>query len=146
MSNEATTTPTTDAAKVVQPKRKTEADFARHAHMVAGSLGYVSPDGTCDNANVPASFSETHRNKQVCQINTVGVDGQPDGKTRWIATSDLHQCFWTVETKKALDAAKRNAKAKAGRAALKATLAVETAMDEEIVVEMEEVETVVVTG
>ena len=140
----ANTTPTTTTPKVVQPKRKTEADFAHHAHLVPGTLGYVQPDGTCDNANVPASFSETHRNKQVCQIRTVGIDGQPDGNTRWIATSDLHQCFWTEATKAALDKAKRNAKAKAGRAALKATMAIEAKMDEEIVVVDEEVETVVV--
>ena len=130
---DANTTTTTKAEKA--PKRASEASLAkRHGHMVAGSLGYVQPDGTCDNALVPASFSNTHRNKQVCQINTVGVDGQPDGNTRWIATSDLHQCFHTAETKAALDKAKRNKKAKDGRAALKAAKT-ETKVEEIVVVD-----------
>jgi hypothetical protein len=49
------------------------------------------------------------RNKQICVIKTRGIDGQFDGNTRTLATSDLHQTFWTVEVKKALDKAKNKA-------------------------------------
>lgn len=136
--NNTATTQDAPAAPATQapaaPKRKSEADLLkRHPHMIEGTLTYISPLGTCDNADIPTELCTTHPNKQVCQIRTRGVDGQFDGKTRWIATSDLHQCFWTVETKKALDAAKRNQKAKDGRQALKALKAQLAAKVEEVV-------------
>jgi len=52
----------------------------------------------------------SHANKQTVEIQTRGIDGQFDGDTRRIATSDLFQCYWTVETKDALDRAKRSIK------------------------------------
>lgn len=53
-----------------------------------------------------------HANKQTVEIRTRDINGQPDGKSRRIATSDLFQCFWTEETKDHLDRAKRSAKRK----------------------------------
>lgn len=53
---------------------------------------------------------DTIRNKQICEIRTRGIDGMFDGNTRTLATSDLHQTFWTVETKKALDRLKAKAR------------------------------------
>lgn len=100
--------------------RATEAELlAKHSHLVPETLAYISPTGGCDNPNVPADMLITHANKQVCQIRTRGIDGQPDGKTRWIATSDLHQVYHTQATKDAMDKAKRNQKAKTNRALLK---------------------------
>lgn len=76
-----------------------------HSHVVDGSVRF-----------------DTTRNKQVCTIKTRGIDGQFDGNTRELATSDLHQTFWTVETKKALDKLKAKAK-RANKRAAKATSA-----------------------
>ena len=53
-----------------------------------------------------------HEGKQTVEIRTRDIHGKPDGQTRRIATSDLFQCFWTEETKDALDKAKRSAKRK----------------------------------
>lgn len=88
--------------------RLTEADLLAkgHTHIVAGSLTY-----------------DAVANKQRITINTFGADGLPDGNTREIATSDLFQCRTTVETKEAMDKAKRSVKGKAKRAAVKALLA-----------------------
>jgi len=58
-----------------------------------------------------------HANKQTVEIRTRSVQGEFDGETRRIATSDLFQCFWTVETKAELDKRRRSAKrmARAGK-------------------------------
>jgi hypothetical protein len=71
-------------------------------------------------AKYPHAIVETLRwdataNKQKVTIRTRGVDGEYDGNTREIATSDLFQCFWTEDTKKALDKAKAKAKRAAKR-------------------------------
>jgi hypothetical protein len=50
------------------------------------------------------------RNKQICEIRTRGINGMFDGNTRTLATSDLHQTFWTVEVKKELDRIKAKAR------------------------------------
>ena len=65
----------------------------RHPHVIEGTVRFCPI-----------------RNKQVCTIRTRGVDGTLDGNTREIATSDLHQTFWTVEVKKLLDKAAAKAK------------------------------------
>lgn len=66
---------------------KTEAQIlSSHPHVIAGTVRF-----------------DAIRNKQICEINTRGIDGSFDGNIRTLATSDLHQTFWTVETKKALD-------------------------------------------
>jgi hypothetical protein len=72
--------------------RLTETDLIEkgHTHIVEGTLRF-----------------DHGRNKQFVTINTRGIDGNYDGNTREIATSDLHQTFWTIETKAAIDAAKR---------------------------------------
>jgi hypothetical protein len=80
---------------------------AIHNHVVEGSVRF-----------------DPIRNKQVCEIRTRGIDGQFDGNTRTLATSDLHQTFWTVETKKALDKLKAKAK-RSARARLNPSLKVE---------------------
>jgi electron transfer flavoprotein alpha/beta subunit len=62
-----------------------------------------------------------------------------DGNTRTLATSDLHQTFWTVETKKALD----RLKAKSRRASRPRKVKVDAlAMgdDEPVVIEDETVD------
>jgi hypothetical protein len=66
---------------------------AIHNHVIEGSVRF-----------------DTIRNKQICEIRTRGVDGMFDGNTRTLATSDLHQTFWTVETKKELDRLKAKAR------------------------------------
>lgn len=80
---------------------------AIHNHVIEGSVRF-----------------DTIRNKQICEIRTRGIDGQFDGNTRTLATSDLHQTFWTVETKKALDKLKAKAK-RSARARLNPSLKVE---------------------
>lgn len=94
-----------DAIKIKTVSRLTEADLLAkgHSHIVEGSLRY-----------------DPQVNKQKVTINTRNAEGAFDGQTREIATSDLHQCYWTVEVKDAMDAAKRNAKAKEKRAKAKA--------------------------
>lgn len=73
---------------------KTEAQIlSSHPHVIAGTVRF-----------------DAIRNKQICEIQTRGIDGSFDGNTRTLATSDLHQTFWTVETKKALDRLKAKAK------------------------------------
>lgn len=64
--------------------RLTEADLLARGyhHIVRGTLRF-----------------DTNLNKQVIKIRTFGADGRYDGKTRWIATSDLHQCAWTDKGK-----------------------------------------------
>ena len=100
------------------PKRLVEADLIAkgHTHIVPGSLRF-----------------DTDANKQKVTINTVDENGIPDGNTREIATSDLHQCRTTVETKERMDRAKANEKAKAKRARAKlaaASAPVATALPE----------------
>jgi hypothetical protein len=77
-----------------------------HNHVIEGSVRF-----------------DPIRNKQVCEIRTRGIDGQYDGNTRTLATSDLHQTFWTVETKKALDKLKAKAKRASKPKAVKAVKA-----------------------
>lgn len=66
---------------------------AIHSHVIEGSVRF-----------------DPIRNKQVCEIQTRDVNGQFDGNIRTLATSDLHQTFWTVETKKELDRLKAKAR------------------------------------
>ena len=80
---------------------------AIHNHVIEGSVRF-----------------DPIRNKQICEIRTRGIDGQFDGNTRTLATSDLHQTFWTVEVKKALDKLKAKAK-RSARARLNPSLKVE---------------------
>lgn len=70
----------------------TEADLIAkgHTHIILGTLRY-----------------DAFSNKNKVTIRTRGIDGEFDGNTREIATSDLHQTFWTRETKDLIDAAKR---------------------------------------
>lgn len=56
-------------------------------------------------------------NKLVVKINTRGIDGKFNGKTRVVATSDLHQTDHTEEDAKILRAERRNERARAKRAA-----------------------------
>ena len=63
-----------------------------HTHIIPGTLRY-----------------DAIANKNKVTIHTRGINGEFDGNTREIATSDLHQTFWTVETKQLIDAAKRQA-------------------------------------
>jgi len=96
----------TQAPKATKtPKRLTEADLrAKHPHIVEGSLRF--------------DLDGTHANKQTVEINTRGLDGKPDGNTRRIATSDLHQVFWTPEVAKEIRKEKMRMKRKADRALL----------------------------
>lgn len=73
------------------------------SHVVPGTLRFESEGH--------------HANKQTVEIRTRDIFGAFDGETRRIATSDLFQCFWTVETKAELDKARRsrNRMVKAGR-------------------------------
>jgi hypothetical protein len=99
---------------------KSEADIrAIHNHVIEGTVRFDSV-----------------RNKQICEIQTRGIDGQFDGNTRTLATSDLHQTFWTVETKKTLD--KIRAKAKRALKPKVAKVKVEAVSDSEEVVILED--------
>lgn len=78
-------------------------------------------------AKYPHAMVETLRwdaqaNKQKVTIRTRDAQGEYDGNTREIATSDLFQCFWTEDTKKAIDKAKAKAK-RAAKRELKAATA-----------------------
>jgi hypothetical protein len=91
------------------------------------------------------------RNKQICEIRTRGIDGMFDGNTRTLATSDLHQTFWTVEVKKALDAikakAKRASKPKAAKVASKGKgFTTEFHADDEEVVILEDADFAAMVG
>jgi hypothetical protein len=100
---------TTKGAKLPKtPKRLTEEMLLAkgHSHIVPGTLRW-NPE----------------QSKQVVTINTFGLDGKPDGNTREVATSDLHQCRMTAETKRAYDRIKLSEKAKAKRAEVRALLA-----------------------
>lgn len=70
--------------------------------VVAGSV-HRAPEGSA------------YGKKMLCEINTIGLDGKPDGLTRTIATSDVFQVFHTVEVaaelKKTRQADKRKAAA-----------------------------------
>jgi hypothetical protein len=98
---------TADQKAPKAPKRLTEADLrVKYPHIVEGTLRYDTEG--------------LHLNKQTVEIKTRGLDGQFDGKTRRIATSDLHQVFWTEDTKAEMDKERRRMKAKQNRAVLKA--------------------------
>lgn len=71
-----------------------------HPHVIEGSVRYCPI-----------------LNKQLCVIKTRGLDGGYDGNTRQLATSDLHQTFWTPEVKKQLDRTKAKAKRAVAKAA-----------------------------
>lgn len=89
----------TDSTKPATPKRTTEEVLlAKWQHIVPGSLRFDTEG--------------KHANKQTVEVQTRDLYGNPDGQTRRVATSDLHQCFWTVETKGQLDKARRSAKRK----------------------------------
>jgi hypothetical protein len=51
--------------------------LSRYKHVVRGTLR-----------------SNKKLGKNQVKIRTYGPNGRPDGKTRVVATSDLHQCFW----------------------------------------------------
>lgn len=102
--------------------RLTEQDLLNkgHTHIVPGTLRY-----------------DASANKQKVTINTIDAQGNFDGQTREIATSDLHQCRTTEATKEAMDKAKRNAKAKAKRAAKKDNMPIVIeGIDEEVAVDV----------
>lgn len=46
----------------------------------------------------PESLWRTHKGKKIVLIRTFNAEGTKlDGNFRWVATSDIHQCFWTEE-------------------------------------------------
>lgn len=57
-----------------------------------------------------------HEGKFTIEINTVGEDGEPDGKTLRVATSDVHQVNHTPEVAERLRRARRNERARQRRA------------------------------
>lgn len=108
-SNKAKSAPKSAPKAKAEPKsrRRSEADYiAKYPHIVEGSLRYEEEG--------------THAKKQTVEINTVGIDGKPDGNTRRIATSDLHQVFHTEEVAKEVKQAKRRAAAAKRREVKKA--------------------------
>ncbi len=64
--------------------RLTEADLVArgYIHIVIGSLRF-----------------DERSQRNVVKIRTFGPDAKYDGGTRWIATSDLHQCAWQAKRK-----------------------------------------------
>lgn len=107
--------------------------LAIHNHVVEGSVRF-----------------DPIRNKQICEIRTRGIDGMFDGNTRTLATSDLHQTFWTVETKKALDRlkakARRSSKPKVAKAKTDKGFTTEFHSDDEEVVILEDAEFAAMMG
>jgi hypothetical protein len=95
-------------------RRASEADLiAKYPHIVEGSLRYETEG--------------THAKKQTVEINTRGSDGEPDGNTRRIATSDLHQVFHTEEVAEEVKKIKRREANGRRRAAIKAAKEAEAA-------------------
>lgn len=70
-----------------------------------------------------APAGSKYGSKMMVTINTVGVDGTPDGQTREVATSDVHQVHHTDEVRKEL--AKQRAADKRAAAKPAATEAVD---------------------
>jgi hypothetical protein len=85
------TTPDLEALKLAQAEATA---IAKHGDKIV--VGSAERD--------PAS------NKVTVLINTRGVDGEYDGNTRRVATSDVHQVHHTPEVKKVLDRDRARAK------------------------------------
>jgi hypothetical protein len=119
----AKATATTEAKAPKAPKRKTEADL--HAKQQACARTSVFWDGKSNIVDGTLRFEETgsHANKQTVEIQTIGVDGTPDGGTRRVATSDLHQVHHSEDVAKEIKKARKAAAAKARRERAAAALA-----------------------
>jgi hypothetical protein len=74
---------------------------------------------------------ETYGTKLLVDINTVGVDGKPDGKTRTVATSDVFQIHHQPEVKAELAKLQRQEKSKAKEPTKKAKKATKKAKKDE---------------
>ena len=59
----------------------------------------------------------SHEGKLTVEINTVGLDGQPDGQTRRVATSDVFQVHHTEAVSDQMKAQRRRDRAAQRRAA-----------------------------
>ena len=68
---------------------------------------------------IPGSIKRgtgSYEGKLVIKINTVGIDGKPDGNTRLVATSDVHEVQHTKEVVELLRRQRRNERARVKRA------------------------------
>lgn len=97
------------------PRRRDEEYFHQkqrdrlgQTNIVKGTLLFVDPKNHVKEVNgktVDTEMYKTHPNRQVVMIRTMTKDAtlkapKFDGKTRWIATSDLHHTFWSEEISK----------------------------------------------
>lgn len=99
-------------------EENTEAKIAAAEASLIAKYGKKVVKGSVRRAKTKAE-KETYGNKLLVEINTVGLDGKPDGKTRVVATSDVFQIHHQPEVKEALIKAQRSEKAKARRAKAK---------------------------
>jgi hypothetical protein len=101
---------------------KTEKKDADEAKIAAAEASLVAKygkkivKGSVRRAKT-AEEKAKYKNKLLVDINTVGLDGKPDSKTRTVATSDVFQIHHQPEVKAELVKAQRSEKAKAKRAA-----------------------------
>lgn len=105
MSKSETTNENIEALKVAQAEARV---VAKHGDRI-----------------VPGSAQREASGKISVEIRTIGLDGEFDGLTRRVATSDVHQVYHQPEVKKELDKLKAKEKrpSKSGEVeALKAAL------------------------
>ena len=86
MSKTETTSEQLETLKIAQAEARV---IAKHGDRVIEGSAQREPSG-----------------KISVEIRTYGVDGEYDGNTRRVATSDVHQVFHMPEVKKELDRAK----------------------------------------
>lgn len=98
MSKKNTKSATAKATDVVAAPTTTDLEALKLAQAEATAIAKHG------DKIVPGSAErDPASNKVTVLINTRGVDGEYDGNTRRVATSDVHQVHHTPEVKKVLD-------------------------------------------
>lgn len=125
MAKKTDTKTTTATAAKAAPKVRRATEDQLNAKQAACKRTAEFWGGKSNIVEGSLRYEETghHANKQTVEINTIGLDGKPDGQTRRVATSDLHQVHHTEATAAELKKAKRRENAKRRREAAKAALA-----------------------
>lgn len=101
-------TKTPKAPKVKQTAEEKEAaTIAKAEQRLVEKHGNRIVKGSVRRADKKNKDEAKYGNKLLVTINTIGVDGKPDGKTLTVATSDVHQVKHTPEVKAALQKAQR---------------------------------------
>jgi hypothetical protein len=117
--------------KKVSVRRSTEEQLHEKQAACKNTRVFWGGEGNIVPGTLRYEETGTHANKQTVEIHTIGLDGQPDGQKRRVATSDLHQVHHTVEVAEELKKAKRREAAKARREKVKAAMALLEAQNAE---------------